>query len=499
MPGGPQPVVAPPEPNPALPGAGYNTVTDPVLKQQQQLIALQQAAAGFSNGQLGSQIRSDSLLPVVDPMASGQGYNGMLDGGGSVDMGALQRQLSSVNSFANGLPASAPLSAPLPQLSPDLLAALNMSQNLSPAHPATLSPNNLLHNSIPANYQGVAGNRQLQRSFTAGLQDSEPALMGELAKQLAMMQLMQQNGVATASSPLSQMVNNGLDDSLMGQLAQLQQKQHQVAATAGLDFQSLLGNPIASAAMLQQDSSFSCPLPPVYSGSSVSALGPAATGGAAVLNVPKDALATDSADVQRQLQLGSLAAASRSSSSSEHGSHDVAAVASRRNTADGAADGGQPSQQDGAWSAPVSPCTSSKAGNDLQNAAADIRMSSISCTTGGRSSPSPSNNSNNTGSPSSANTSDNLAGLHSNNELREVALAGGLSGFGAAQRGGDGAPLLMVGDTPLQQAHLQAVLGGSDGHGAADGGMGKEKAAQLLGQLPESAVMKLLQLVARQS
>lgn len=498
MPGGPQPVVAPPEPNPALPGAGYNAVTDPVLKQQQQLIALQQAAAGFSNGQLSSsQMRSDSLLPMVDPMqGAGQGFAGMLDAGGSMDMGALQRQLSNVSGYASGLPTSAPLSAPLPQLSPDLLAALNMSQNMSPAPQltqATLGPNGLLHHhsGIPSGYHssqlpGLSGGRPLQRSFTSLQENTDPAVMGELAKQLAVMQLMQQNGAANASTPLPQMVNNGLDDSLMGQLAQLQQKQQQqMAASAGLDLQSLLANPAASAAMLHQDS-FSCPLPPVYSTPTLTSLAPVS---AAMPRVPSDSAAADSAILQHQLQLGGLTGGSASPT----GSGGAALASTRRDTQD--VDG--PDSKAGAqqpWSAPVSPCTSSKNGND--QAAADIRMSSISFTTGGRSSPSPSSNSNTTGSPSSATPSDNI----SNGELRELSqLSGGLPGFegiGVSTAQIQEAPLLMIGDTPLQPAQLQQVLAGD--HSAVPGGMGKEKAAQLLGQLPESAVLKLLQLVAQQ-
>lgn len=508
MPGGPQPVVAPPEPNPALPGAGYNTVTDPVLKQQQQLIALQQAAAGFSSGQINSnQMRNDALLPMVDPMqAAGQGYPSLLDRGGSMDMSALQRELSTVSSYASGLPASAPLSAPLPQLSPDLVAALNMSQTLSPAPPAhqaaALSPNGLLHqhSGIPGSYQSaqlqnLAGGSHLQRSYTTLQDNADPAIMGELAKQLAMMQLMQQqNGAANASSPLSQMVNNGLDDSLMGQLAQLQHKQHQqqqqVAVTAGLDLQNFLAGPAASAGMMQQDSSYSCPLPSVYGNPNLAGLQQGSAGAVASPRVPHMS-AADGTVMCQQLQIGNLSAGPASPTGS---GKDAPAVSSRRDTQD---DGTGTKKTQQAWSAPVSPCTSSKGCNDLQVAANDIRMSSISfSTTGGRSSPTHSNNSNNTGSPSSVTASDNLAGLNSISELG--ALASSLPSFDAG-----GVPAARCGDEMLMGDNtLHHVLAGGESAAAVaaavSGGMGKDKAAQLLGQLPEAAVMKLLQLVAQQ-
>lgn len=494
MPGGPQPVVAPPEPNPALPGAGYNAVTDPVLKQQQQLIALQQAAAGFSSGQM----RSDSLLPMVDPMqAAGQSYTGYLDAGGSMGMNALQREISNVSNYAHVLPASSPLSAPLPQLSPDLLAALSISPQ-PPAQQNTFSPTGLLHHnsSIPSNYHSAqlpdpTAHQQLQRSFTT-LDNTSPAMMGELAKQLAVMQLMQQGGTTHTAN----MVNNGMDDSLMGQLAQLQQKQQQqVSATAGLDLESFLLAP-ATAGMLQQDSSFSCPLPPAYSNPGLASLAQAAPVSAVLPHI-SSASAISRAATPSQLPMTQMTVGSASPNGSEK---DAPAAASRRDTQE---DGSTASKKDKqVWSAPVSPCNSDKAGNDLLQAAHDIRMSSISFTTGGRSSPNAS--SQNTGSPSSSAAEENASALRLDSHGANSLMAGGLpsfdtAGIPAAQQS-DSVPLLLIGDTPVQEgSNVQKVLTGGAGETAQQhSGMGKEKAAQLLGQLPESAVMKLLQLVAQQ-
>jgi hypothetical protein len=60
----------------------------------------------------------------------------------------------------------------------------------------------------------------------------------------------------------------------------------------------------------------------------------------------------------------------------------------------------------------------------------------------------------------------------------------------------------MVGDSPLDTAQVHAALLGQldssaqqQHHGQERSGMGKEKAAQLLAQLPEDAVQKLLALV----
>lgn len=296
MPGGPQPVVAPPEPNPALAAAGFpGAVTDPAVKQQQQLLALQAAAAGFSS----HQMRSDSVLPVLDPLgqaghgaaggAGAGGYGGLMDGGGSMDMSALHRELSQVSTnFNTALPASAPLSAPLPQLPPDLLAALQNMGN-GPTGQGPLSPlgGGLMHqgSGIPSSYSsGLPPPRPLARSLTVDA--GHPALQGnehtpafdELAKQLAMMQLMQANGASNASAPLPQIGNRAMSD-LLGQLAHMQGQadqqaaaQHaaaaaaaaQVSCTAGLDLETFLATPNSGAMQLQADGSFSCPLPPMY-------------------------------------------------------------------------------------------------------------------------------------------------------------------------------------------------------------------------------------------
>jgi hypothetical protein len=247
--------------------------------------------------------------------------------------------------------------------------------------------------------------------------------------------------------------------------------------------------------MLHQDSSYSCSLPPIYGNHSAAGTAHANVAGGISPRLPTASAAAESAVLCHQLQMGNRSAGPASPTGS---GLDAPVVSSRRDTQDDGSGGGKKSQQ--AWSAPVSPCTSSKGCNDLQVAANDVRMSSISFTTGGRSSPSHSSNSNNTGSPSSASASDNLGGLNSISELG--ALAGGLPNFDdpgvqAVRCSEEQASLLMMGDSPLQQ-----VLAGGDSAAAVaaavSGGMGKEKAAQLLGQLPEAAVMKLLQLVAQQ-
>ncbi|KAF6259880.1 hypothetical protein COO60DRAFT_1625932 [Scenedesmus sp. NREL 46B-D3] len=316
MPGGPQPVVAPPEPNPAL------------------------AAAGFPG-------------TLQHPGTSAAAYSGLMDGGGSMDMSALHRELSHVSAanFTVPLPSSEPLSAPLPQLPPDLLEALhNMSggggggQAGGPGSGSGLSPLGggrlIPHGSgIPASFSsGLPPPRPLARSMTVGAQPPPPLHhqgagagqgLDELTKQLAMMQLMQGNGAtADAAAPI-----------LLSQ--------HSHAASAGVQR-------VASASAAQL-------------------------------------LAA-----QQQMQMGSLAVNAPVSPALSDGGRDAPSPSSRAcrdaasgpNSASTARRGSShkgsaaaPGKKAQPWSAPVSPCTSSRNGNDLT--AHDARLSSISLTANG--------------------------------------------------------------------------------------------------------------------
>jgi len=224
-----------------------------------------------------------------------QGHGGLpplMNGGGSMDMSALAHLSQGINSFNNAaaMPASAPLSAPLPQLSPDLLVALQqMSHGNGPANgtgsPGSVSnSNSLVHHSgmLPPAYGG-----QLPRqhsTFGPGgpapllSATSNPILVDELAKQLAVMQLMHVNGQGgTASHPLPQL--SGMDD-MLGQLAHMQSSHQQqldsaaAAVVGSMALGDLLGKGCSTPIDLQHDhsSSFSCPLPAVYSSSALAGL-----------------------------------------------------------------------------------------------------------------------------------------------------------------------------------------------------------------------------------
>jgi hypothetical protein len=557
------------------------------VKQQQQLLALQAAAAGFSS----HQMRSDSLLPVVDQLSSGSGsaavYNSLMNGGGSMDMSALHRELSGVGAgnFTAPLPSSAPLSAPLPQLTPDLLAALqNMSagnaggQAGGPGSGSGMSPlgGRLIHHGsgIPASYSsGLPPPRPLARSMTVGAQpppplhhqSSEAAGQGldELTKQLAMMQLMQANGATSnASAQLPHVGSQGMTADFLGALAQLhqeqqqqQQQQHAVAGSAAMDLEAFLGTP-ASAAMLQSpDGSFSCPLPPLYGSNPQlnSLLSPnshaAAAASAGIQRVPSaNAAQLLAAQQQLQMQLGSLVVNAPTSPAPSEGGKDAPSPSSRarRDTSSGLHSGSNaivgagnsqdsrvaaPGKKAQPWSAPVSPCTSSRGGNDLTAAAHDVKLSSISFTAGG----SRDAGSSGTSSPSNsgaahANGNGAAAAQMVDAVLPEEAVnapsfgqdlprftagfsdANGSSADGQQHQDGDATPLLMIGDQAFSHlGQLQQEIAGDAAVSKQQQqqqqvassqqqqqGMGQEMAVKLLAQLPEESVRKLLDLVAKQ-
>jgi hypothetical protein len=540
------------------------------MKQQQQLLALQAAAAGFSS----HQMRSDSLLPVVDQLqhssAAAAAYSGLMNGGGSMDMSALHRELSHVGAgnFTAPLPASAPLSAPLPQLSPDILAALqNMSagsggsQAGGPNSGSGLSPlgGRLLHHGsgIPASFSsGLPPPRPLARSMTVGAQPPPPLHhqssdvagqgLDELTKQLAMMQLMQANGAtANASAPLPHVGGQGMTADFLGALAQLhqeqqqqqhaQQQQHGVSGSAAMDLEAFLGAPVSASMLQAPESSFSCPLPPVYGSnpSLNSLLSPHSHAAAASAGIQRVASASAAqllaAQQQLQMQLGGLVVNAPTSPAPSDNGRDAPSPSSRAcRDASGAGISqdsrvAAPGKKAQPWSAPVSPCTSVKGGNDLT--AHDAKLSSISFTAGG---------SRDTGSSGNSSPSSGVAGAaHGNGAaaahiadpvLSEEPVSGPSfgqdlpsfsAGFGNGNgsqhhQDGVGAPLLMIGDEAF--SHLGQLQQDMSPAGDAavtkqlkqeaanqqQQGMGQEMAVKLLAQLPEESVRKLLDLVAKQ-
>lgn len=316
MPGGPQPVVAPPEPVPSLNGSGFgrdlSSPIDPALKQQQQLMALQAAAAGFSGNQqqggqqqqhhqhhqrqqqhhavasgMGMDTLSGSLHHVGSyPSMVGGGVDassmGGMGGAGGMGMGMGNLQHHSLG----GMTSSSPLSAPLPQLSPDMLAALQSMNNGGAGGGSNMSPmgHALMHHhsGIPTSQQyadALPASGRLQRSLTAhpavnaaaaaAAANENSQNLNELSKQLAFMQLMGSHaaGGPDASGTLADLGAAQSVDTLL--LAQLQQQQQHAAAaaaaaaavTAGLDLSGLL--PVTSYGQ-PADGSLSCPLPPVF-------------------------------------------------------------------------------------------------------------------------------------------------------------------------------------------------------------------------------------------
>eukprot|EP00775_Hariotina_reticulata_P000369 gene369-604_t len=459
-----------------------------------------------------------------------------MNGGGSMDMAALA-QLShhGINSFNNAaaMPASAPLSAPLPQLSPDLLVALQQMSGSNGAANGAGSPgsvsNGLVHHSstLPPAYGG-----QLHRqhsSFTPNgpppllSATSNPLLVDELAKQLAVMQLMQANGQAgAASNPLPQL--SGMDE-VLGQLAHMQSSHQQqldsaAAAAGNITLSDLLsGKGCSTPLELQHDhnSSFSCPLPAVYSSGALAGLlqGPPVTS-ASMSPLAAAQLAAAVSGNGNGLTTASLVSNPQSPVLSDTGrdapspglrdTHDAQVAA----PAAAAAAGRKGLSQAGGphpWSAPGSPCTSSKAGSDLKAVVSNTKLTSISFTAS-------------SGGSASSSTSSSMGRLVSvasdGNLHRQEGLAGRMPSLTAGIGGPEGFPLLMVGDgaaasaadvqqvlappgrgapaAPAAPAAPEAGQAGQAGHG----GMGEEMAVKLLAQLPEESVKKLLDLVAKQ-
>jgi hypothetical protein len=543
------------------------------VKHQRQLLALQAAAAGFSS----HQMRSDSLLPGVDQLqhssSAAAAYSGLMNGGGSMDMSALHRELSHVgaSNFTAPLPASAPLSAPLPQLSPDILAAL---QNMSAGSGGCaaggrgsggsgMSPlgGRLMHHGsgIPGNFSsGLPPPRPLARSMTVGAQPLPPLHhqasdagqgLDELTTQLAMMQLMQANGAtANASAPLRHVGGQGMTADFLGALAQLHQEQqqqhaqqqqqqqhHGVAGSGAMDLEAFLGAPVSAAMLQSPDGSFSCPLPPVYGSnpSLSSLLSPHSHASAASAGIQRvssasaaQLLAAQQQQQQlQQLQMGSLVVNAPASPAPSDNGRDAPSPSSRacRDTAGAGISQDSrvaaPGKKAVPWSAPVSPCTSTKGGNDLT--AHDAKLSSFSFTAGGsRDAGSSGNSSPSSGAAGHAN-GNGVAGAQMVDPVLSEDVVSGPSfgqdlptfsaGFGEQQQGSDGVPLLMIGDEAF--SHLGQLQQGMAAGSAAvskqqkqeaasqqqqQEGMGQEMAVKLLAQLPEDSVRKLLDLVAKQ-
>lgn len=537
MPGGPQPVVAPPEPVPALNGGfgsrDLSSPIDPVIKQQQQLMALQAAAAGFSNQQQhqtqqqqqaaavaaaaaasnmtggmdhlsGSLQHVGSYPHMVDTSSGlGVGMNGMGAGMG-MGMGHLQNPL--------GMSTSSPLSAPLPQLSHDMLAAL---QSMGNGTGGGVSPigNTLMHqhSAIPTSHytDTLPTPGRLQRSMTAHPAVNAAAAaaaaaaenssnLNELSQHLAFMQLMQGGpGGPDASGTLPDLSTQSVDQ-LLG-LAQLQQHQQHAAAaaaaaaavTAGLDLGRLL--PVTSYGQAP-DGSLSCPLPPVYG------TGPLA-GGAPGLQPLSNmgVVAGASLNLPRVPTAPGGSFAPTSPYGSDTGRDAPSPVgADGRDTQVPA-----PGKKGHRWSAPVSPSNSSKGGNDLA-ASDDVKQGGLQPSSSASSTSSAAGGSNNR---LHSMPSDNLArGLSGALNATDISFSTGMGAGGLAHAGSGssvdaGSALLMVGDSPLEASQVQAALSanleGAKGSQQQQS-MGKEKAAQLLAQLPEDAVQKLLALVQQQ-
>jgi hypothetical protein len=363
------------------------------------------------------------------------------------------------------------------------------------------------HSGIPApHYADPAGHGRLQRSLTAhpavnaaaAANDSSTNL-NELGKQLAFMQLMQ-GGRADASGPLGDLDGQSMEQ-LLG-LAQLQQHQAAAAAaaaavTAGLDLGRLL--PVASSGYGHTtDGSLSCPLPPVFGGG---ALGQGGVGMHALTNAAVTATASCNPAVPTAPGASFLPHSPKGSDGGRDAPSPMGAGG--RDTQVPA-----PSKKAARWSAPVSPSSSTRGGNDLA-AADDVKASGQA---GGQQLSSSASSTSSAGGgegrlrsiPSdhlARGLSGNLRGsLHQDSLSFSAGMGGaGLSAAGVGGSADAGSALLMIGDSPLAAAQVHAALsGGLDA--AALGqqqahGMGKEKAAQLLAQLPEDAVQKLLALV----
>jgi hypothetical protein len=563
MPGGPQPVVGPPEPMPSLNG-GFGSRTelaavDPAVKQQQQLMALQAAAAGFSQQQQQQQQQaaaavavaavtgnSNMVLPGVDVLGGGgsgdhtlhqvASFPSMMDAGGAPGLDA-NSMASLHGSLAHHMPASSPLSAPLPQLSPGMLAALQgMHAPGGPqgSHHGAVSPvdGQLLHqhSALPATggFEPLShGGGRLQRSLTAtpamnaaaaAVAARSTSNLDELSQQLAVMQLMQQqHGGASmaASGPLPSLGDPNMDSLISWAQLQQQQSQQAVAASAGFDLVHLL--PQASADG-QHDSSLSCPLPPVF-------------GSAAGFGVPRGpsphdlhhhhhlgvapSMAAVSCGLPRVPTAGGSSMGVPTSPAGSDTSRDAPSPvgANGRDTQVPA-----PSRKGQPWSVPVSPCTSTGKGeahNDLLPGGDtdDARLgacgvmvrqsSSVSSST--TSEPAPQQQA---GGRLSLGKAPSTAAHMPSFSAGVGASPGGLVSTGSGvSSNGESAPLLLVGDSPLEAAQVRAVLtaaAGADGSsdrqpgGEQPAAIGHDKAAALLANMDAAAVSKLLALMQQQ-
>lgn len=148
----------------------------------------------------------------------------------------------------------------------------------------------------------------------------------------------------------------------------------------------------------------------------------------------------------------------------------------------------------------MSPSNSSKGGNDLA-ATDDVKQPATLQPSSSASSTSSAAGDGRLHSMPSDNLARNLSGsgaLNATDISFSAGMAPGLLHAGSGSSTDAGSALLMVGDSPLEASQVHAALSG--GLDAAKSGqqqqsMGKEKAAQLLAQLPEDAVQKLLALV----
>lgn len=162
-----------------------------------------------------------------------------------------------------------------------------------------------------------------------------------------------------------------------------------------------------------------------------------------------------------------------------------------------------PSKKAHRWSAPASPTNSCKGGNDLaasddaKHANGATQLSSSASST----SSAPGGSNSQLHSIPSCNLARHLSGSDGAHDISfSAGVAPGLAHAGSGSSTDASSALLMLGDSPLQAAQVHAALsgslegvkGGAQQHAAS---MGKEKAAQLLAQLPEDQIQKLLALV----
>eukprot|EP00879_Flechtneria_rotunda_P006611 GHRR01006948.1.p1 GENE.GHRR01006948.1~~GHRR01006948.1.p1 ORF type:complete len:558 (+),score=281.50 GHRR01006948.1:1320-2993(+) len=496
MPGGPQPVVGPPEPIPSAVGA-YGQSVDPAVKQQQQLLALQAAAAGFSNSQLSNSQRNSTdaapLLPMLDQLQSAQlpqamPFGGLMDSSSGMDIGAaLQNQFGrGGNGIANDMGNGMGNNGLIHQLSPELLLALQTTNAAAPPQ-APVSPlgNGVLHQrTMPASgfAQHLGGGRP-PRSFTPpavsapGMLSGQDnaALMDELTKQLAVLQLMQHTNGSGG-------VSDGGHVDMLGQLAQLQKAQQQRDAALSADYLGLvglLGTPPAVCLPLQSNGLTCLPLAPAYSDASLQSLVQATpTVSTPLPRLPSDPAAEAAFILQQQQQQMHQPAAVPGSPAMSDNILDAPRKGSTAGRDAAGRTAGQKKQL--VWSAPVSPCNSSKGDSDLLPSANDLKLTRMGLANTNSSSSSASS------TASSVNgSSDHLTSVPSE-PLKELPVS---------------APSLSAG-LGLGPADLHAVNAAASPSDVSNAlqqqGMGQEQAVKLLAQLPEASVRKLLDLVAQQ-